>query len=57
MGKENRESAEKSDVKSSGAGSRKVSQIEDEKVGGKSGMRFPIHNHPDKSQVRSKLKE
>jgi hypothetical protein len=32
------------------AGSGGVSGIE--KVGGKTGIRFPIHNHPDKSVVR-----
>jgi hypothetical protein len=32
------------------AGAGKVSGIE--KVGGKSGVRFPVHNHPDKSVVK-----
>jgi len=52
MPKENRESmkGEARTHKSSGSGT--VRSIEGEKVGGKSGIRFPVHQHPDKSVVR-----
>lgn len=40
-----------SDVKDSkGRQAERVSEIE--KVGGHTGVRFPVHNHPDKSVVR-----
>ena len=45
----NRESARKSDVTKPGRTER-VSEIE--KVGGPTGVRFPVHNHPDHSKVR-----
>jgi hypothetical protein len=50
---ENRESARESDTKPSGhsSGGELMS-------GGKSGVRFPCHDHPDKSVVtKGKLKE
>lgn len=52
---ENRESAHSADVKR-GHPDERVSGIE--KVGGPTGVRFPIHNHPDKSVVaKGKLKD
>lgn len=46
---ENRESARSSDVKRGPSPAERVSGIE--KVGGPTGIRFPVHSHPDKSVV------
>lgn len=46
---ENRESARASDVKRGPSPAERVSGIE--KVGGPTGVRFGLHNHPDKSVV------
>ena len=57
MGKsENRES-ERGEYKGHGKRpAERVSKIEDDHVGsskGSGGIRFPIHNHPDKSDLHS----
>lgn len=46
---ENRESERGRDVKRGPSPAEKVSGIE--KVGGPTGVRFPVHSHPDKSVV------
>lgn len=50
---ENRESARESDNRKSGESQG------GELTGyhGSHGVRFPVHNHPDKSEVRGKLKQ
>jgi hypothetical protein len=54
--RENRESAAASDVKRGPSPAERVSGIE--KVGGPTGVRFPVHAHPDKSVVtKGKLKD
>ncbi len=53
---ENRESARASDVERGPSPAERVSGIE--KVGGPTGVRFPVHSHPDKSVVsKGKLKD
>lgn len=54
-GVENKESARSSDNRKGNSGSETVSGIE--KCGGPTGVRFPVHNHPDKSVVRGTLKQ
>jgi hypothetical protein len=56
MGDMNRKSEKGSDNRK-GHQAETVKNIEGEKVGGKSGVRFPVHNHPDKSVVSKALKE
>lgn len=52
---ENSESSKSADVKR-GHPDERVSGIE--KVGGPTGVRFPVHSHPDKSVVsKGKLKD
>lgn len=54
-GNRQKESARESDVKK-GRESERVSGVE--KVGGPTGVRFGVHNHPDKSVVtKGKLEQ
>lgn len=54
-GNRQKESARESDVKK-GHESERVSSVE--KVGGPTGVRFGLHNHPDKSVVtKGKLEQ
>lgn len=54
-GNRQKESARESDVKK-GHQSERVSSVE--KVGGPTGVRFPVHSHPDKSVVtKGKLEQ
>lgn len=46
---ENKTAARESDVKRGPSPAERVSGIE--KVGGPTGVRFPVHAHPDKSVV------
>lgn len=53
---ENKTAARSADVKRGPSPAEKVSSIE--KVGGPTGVRFPVHPHPDKSVVsKGKLKD
>ena len=52
---ENRESKEAGESNHGRHPAEKVSKIEDEHVGsskGSGGIRFPLHNHPDKSVIK-----
>lgn len=59
-GKAENKMSEKGESRAHGSkGSESVKSIEHEKVGssGSHGIRFPVHNHPDKSVVGKTLKE